>query len=115
VFFFGRGQGGSVADNFARWGGQIRGADGKPAPAAVGKRQVAGLTVNRIDASGSYTGAGGPMASATRALPGYRLLGAIVEGPGGNNLYIKFTGPAKTVAANEKQFEQLIASFQVDK
>lgn len=115
VFFFGRGQGGSVADNFARWGGQMRGADGKPAPTTVGTRRVAGLPVNRIDASGSYTGAGGPMATSTLALPGYRLLGAIVEGPGGNNVFIKFTGPAKTVAANEKSFEQLIASFQIEK
>jgi hypothetical protein len=54
---------------------------------------------------------GGPMATSTRAVPGYRLLGAIVEGPGGN-VFIKFTGPAKTVAANQTKFEQLLTSFQ---
>jgi hypothetical protein len=58
---------------------------------------------------------GGPTAPSTRALPNYRLLGAVVEGPGGNTIFVKFTGPAATVASNFKHFEQLLASFQVDK
>jgi hypothetical protein len=115
VFFFGHGQGGTVEDNLDRWRSQIVGTDGRPAPAKLDRRQASGFTVNRIDTSGSYTGMGGPMATTTRAVPGYRLLGAVVQGPGGNNLFVKFTGPAKTVAANEKQFEQLLASFQLDK
>lgn len=115
VYFFGRGQGGSVADNLERWRGQVLGSDGKPATAKFDKRQSNGLTINRIDSTGGYTGMGGPMATSTRAVPGYRLLGAVVEGPGGNNLFVKFAGPAKTVAANEKQFDQLILSFRPDK
>jgi hypothetical protein len=43
--------------------------------------------------------------------PFYRLLGAIVEGPGGN-VFLKFTGPMKTIAANQAKFEQLLTSFQ---
>ncbi len=40
------------------------------------------------------------------------LLGAIVEGPGGN-LFIKFTGPApKTIAANQKKFTSLLNSVE---
>jgi hypothetical protein len=42
---------------------------------------------------------------------GYRLLGAIIENPGGN-VFLKFTGPAKTIAANERNFVQLLESFQ---
>ena len=34
------------------------------------------------------------------AMPGYRMLGAIVEGPQGS-IFFKFTGPAKTIAANQ--------------
>ena len=45
------------------------------------------------------------------AVHNYRLLGAIVEGPGGN-VFIKFTGPGKTVEANRKAFDALLASFQ---
>lgn len=115
VYFFGRGQGGSVADNLERWRGQVLGADGKPALAKFDKRQSDGLTISRIDSTGSYTGMGGPMAAGGRAVPGYRLLGAVIEGPGGNNLFVKFAGPAKTVAANEKQFNALLASFRPEK
>jgi hypothetical protein len=115
IFFFGRGQGGSVQDNIERWRSQIVGTDGKPAAAKIDKRQVRGLAVTLVDSSGGYTGMGGPMAAGGRAVPGYRLLGAVVEGPGGNNIFVKFTGPAKTVAANLKQFEALLASFQVEK
>lgn len=115
VFFFGRGQGGSVADNIDRWRSQMVGADGKPAPAKIDNRTSRGLAVTMVDASGGYTGMGGPMAASSRAVPGYRLLGAVVEGPGGNTIFVKFTGPAKTVAANQQKFDQLLASFQTDK
>ena len=90
-------------------------SNGKPAVAKIDKQQVRGLTITRVDSSGGYTGMAGPLAPSTRALPNYRLLGAVVEGPGGNSIFVKFTGPAATVAANFKQFEQLLASFQVDK
>lgn len=115
VFFFGRGQGGGVADNIERWRSQILGSDGKPATAKIDKRQSRGLTITLVDASGGYTGMAGPMAASPRAVPGYRLLGAVVEGPGGNNIFVKFTGPSKTIAANQATFEQLLASFQADK
>jgi hypothetical protein len=57
---------------------------------------------------------GGPMVASAKPVPGYRLLGAIVEGPGGT-LFFKFTGPAKTVAGQEKNFNQLLASIAPDK
>jgi len=114
VYFFGAGQGGSVEANVDRWKGQFKGPDGKPATAKLGKRTVHGLTVTTIDASGEYSGMGGPIATASRGVADYRLMGAIVEGPGGN-VFVKFTGPAKTIAANQQKFEQLLASFQPDK
>lgn len=109
VYFFGAGQGGSVEANIERWKGQFNGPGGKAATASVSKRTIHGLTVTHIDTSGAYTGGGGPM-SAGSVQPGYRLLGAIVESPGGI-IFIKFTGPAKTIAANQPKFEQLLASF----
>ena len=42
-----------------------------------------------------------------------RMLAAIVENPGGN-IFIKFTGPAKTVSANVAKFDTLVGSFQND-
>jgi hypothetical protein len=109
VYFFGAGQGGTVQANMDRWQGQFKAPGGKPAPAKVNKTTVHGLPVTTIDVSGEYSGMGGPTASAA-AVSGYRLLGAILEGPGGN-VFIKFTGPAKTMAANQMKFQQLLDSF----
>ncbi|MBS1856329.1 MAG: hypothetical protein JST11_13260 [Acidobacteria bacterium] len=111
VYFFGVGQGGSVQANIDRWNGQLTQADGKPAAANIRKRTVHGLPVTTIDVTGAYTGMGGPGAPAATARGGYRLLGAIIENPGGN-VFLKFTGPAKTIAANERNFELLLDSFQ---
>ena len=105
VYFFGAGQGGSIEANIDRWKAQFKGPEAK-----VSKTIVHGLPVTRIDASGEYSGMGGPMAATKTVKAGYRLMGAIVEGPGGN-LFVKFTGPVKTVNANAAKFEQLIASF----
>jgi hypothetical protein len=110
VYFFGAGKGGTVDANIERWRGQFLGNDGKPHNAQVSRREVHGVAVTLIDTSGTYTGMGGPMAKEPTSNPGYRLLGAIVEGPGGN-VFIKFTGPEKTVAANRQKFDQLINSF----
>jgi hypothetical protein len=106
VYFFGAGQGGSIDANIDRWKGQFRPA----ASVQPRKRTIHGLPVTTIDISGEYSGMGGPMATQPSAKSGYRLLGAIVEGSGGN-IFIKFTGPAKTIGANQQKFDQLLASF----
>ena len=110
VYYFGAGGGGPVAANIERWRSQFLDKNGKPHDARVSKRQVHGLSVTLIDTSGTYTGMGGPMAKQPASNPGYRLLGAIVEGPGGN-VFIKFAAPEKTVARNQQKFDQLIDSF----
>lgn len=111
VYFFGIGQGGSIQANIDRWEGQFKDSSGKPAPAKVIKHTVHGLSVTTIDVSGEYSGMAGPTATAPVRVFGYRLLGAIVESRGGN-VFIKFTGPAKTVAASQPKFQQLLDSFQ---
>lgn len=111
VYFFGAGQGGSVQANVDRWESQFKQPDGKPAAAQVRKRTVHGLPVTTIDVSGNYSGMGGPMAASAPVKTGYRMLGAIVENPG-CNLFVKFAGPEKTVAANRQKFEELVDSFR---
>jgi hypothetical protein len=112
VYYFGSGQGGSVDANLDRWIGQFLQADGKPSKAAakLAKRTVHGWPVTTVDVSGAYTGMGGPMAQQSPAMAGYRMLGAIVEGPQGS-VFFKFTGPAQTVAANQAAFEKMLASL----
>jgi hypothetical protein len=100
VYFFGEGQGGGIQANLDRWKGQFQ----NPTDSKTGKRTIHGLPVTTIDVTGDYAGMGGGAAKS-----GYRLLGAIVEGPGGN-IFFKFTGPAKTIAANQPKFELLLNS-----
>ena len=111
VYFFGVGQGGSIQANLDRWKGQFQTQDGKPAAAKVAKSAIHGLPVTTIDVSGEYSGMAGPLATAPGRVSGYRLLGAIIESPGGN-VFIKFTGPAKTMALNQPKFHQLLDSFE---
>jgi hypothetical protein len=110
VYFFGAGQGGSIDANMERWSGQFTEVTGAPAKATIGHRVIHGMKTTTIDVSGVYSGMGGPMAAGAHKLPGYRLLGAILEGPGGN-IFVKFTGQTATVAAASKAYEQLLASF----
>jgi hypothetical protein len=113
VYFFGAGQGGSVDANLDRWVGQFLQADGKPSKTAakIAKRTIHSWPVTTVDVSGAYTGMGGPTAQSGAPMPGYRLLGAIVEGPQGS-IFFKFTGPQKTMAANQAAFDKMIAALQ---
>lgn len=109
LYYFGAGQGGGIQANIDRWKEQFTGPGGKPAAATVAKRVVHGIAITTIDVSGDYSGMGGPMAVG-KTVPGYRLLGAIVEGPDGN-IFVKFTGPLKTMAANKAKYDLLLGSF----
>jgi hypothetical protein len=109
VYFFGPGQGGPVDANIERWKSQFTDASGRPAQASVNRHSVHGMAMTTIDVSGAYSGLAGPMGSA-HPVAGYRLLGAIIEGPGGN-LFVKFTGPAATIKAAEAPFAQMLDSF----
>jgi len=107
VFYFGASSGGGVDANVKRWIDQFQKADGSSAAkdAKVKKDSIAGLPATAVDVRGTYTG--GSMMGPSAPKPGYRLLGAIVEGPGGN-VFFKLTGPEKTVSSAEKSFRKLL-------
>ena len=107
IYFFGPGQGGSVDANISRWSGQFSGG----ASARVTKLNVHGLPVTRMDVSGTYVATGGAAMTQQAAKAGSRMLAAIVEGPGGS-IFVKFTGPAGSMANRVAEFDKLIASFQ---
>lgn len=102
VFYFGQGQGGGIDENLKRWAGQFEGN-----PAVTPKKEtIGGLPAHIVEFSGTYTGGGGMMGPKT-SKPGYKLLGAIVEGPNGP-VFFKFTGPAKTVDGAKADFMKLL-------
>ncbi len=113
IFYFGQGQGGGVDANVKRWVGQFQKPDGAPIAekeAKTKKDTINGLPVTTVDVKGTYAG-GGPMMGPSTPKPGYRLLGAIVEGPEGA-IFFKLTGPEKTVAAADKSFRKMLDSVK---
>ncbi len=112
VFFFGPGQGGSVQANLDRWTGQFQTPGGqKIGDPKTSKETVAGINVTMVDISGTYMQSSGPMMAAKQAKPNYRMIAAVVEGKQGP-LFIKLTGPKKTVAAAEADFAAMIKSIK---
>lgn len=105
VFYFGPNQGGAVDDNIDRWSGQFQGS---PNPKRE-ERSVHGMKLTRVEIDGTYLSPGTDMKS-QGAMPGWRMLGAIVQGPQGP-VFFKLTGPAGTVRGAAKDFDTLLASL----
>lgn len=100
--------GGSVQANVDRWIGQFEKTDGAPNQKS---ETISGLTVTTVDVSGTFKGGGPMMGNTSGPKSGYRLLGAIVEGPEGN-VFFKLTGPAKTIAAAQDEFQAMLKSLK---
>lgn len=103
-FHFGAGGGGDVKSNADRWLGQFK----SPASASkVEPQEISGTKVTLVTTEGTFSSGmpGGP----STPLEGYGLLGAIIEGQGGN-VFVKMTGPVATVKAAHKQFMNFITS-----
>ncbi|HYL05747.1 MAG TPA: hypothetical protein VE075_06890 [Thermoanaerobaculia bacterium] len=103
IFYFGAGGGGTAEANIERWIEQI---DQPAAPPQRGSFSAHGLEVSWVDVAGTMkasTVGMGPVA----AKPGSRLLGAVVEGPGGP-WFVKAIGPDATVAAARGAFLDLL-------
>lgn len=112
LYYFG-GSGGSVEANIDRWIGQMQQADGKPSTAAAKRasRTINGLEVTLVDVHGTYVAEMTPGNPERHNNPNYRLRAAVVSTPRGP-YFIKLTGPAKTVAAQEGAFEKFLGSVK---
>ena len=108
VFFFGAGGGGGIEANLQRWAGQIEVEAGtQPARQSF---EVGGYSVSTISVEGtllpSRMGGG-----SSEPEPGSKLVGAVVEGPGGP-WFFKLTGPAATVTGAEPAFDAMLRSVR---
>ncbi|MDH3717726.1 MAG: hypothetical protein OES79_06340 [Planctomycetota bacterium] len=107
------GAGGGIEANKLRWLAQYRQPDGSRSEdrAEVQKKTIADCTVHLLDVSGTYQappfdpGGGGPREN-------YRLLAAVIEAGKLGSYYVKFYGPAPTVARHEAAFHAMIKSLQ---
>lgn len=116
VYFFDGGHGGTIQGNIDRWIGQMEQPDGASSAdkAKIEKFQVNDLQVTTIELTGTYLSAAGPMMQVKEKKPGYRLKGAIVEGPKGS-VFFKITGPDNTVMAAAMNFMAMLKSCRINK
>lgn len=109
LFYFGKGKGGDAQANLDRWYGQFKQPDGRPSSqaAVLTIRTVKGLKITEVTLAGDYLG----MTPGAAPKPGYRLLGAIVEGADGP-WFLKAVGPAATITQATPSFEKLLESLE---
>jgi hypothetical protein len=102
-FQFGASQGGSVADNVARWFAQFPGNEDKRKTESV---QAGSVKITYATTEGTFSSGmpGGP----TTPMTGYALCGAILESPDGN-VFIKMTGPEAVVKSSTDAFKKMIS------
>jgi hypothetical protein len=106
VFYFGLGGGGTVDANIERWIGQMESPD-RPEPETF---EANGYRVTWIDVRGTLKPSSMGMGPAT-AQPDSRLLGAVVEGPGGP-WFFKATGADATLAPQRDAFITMLKSVR---
>ena len=102
-FHFGAEQGGTAADNVARWYAQFPGNEEKRITENV---QVGAVKITFATTEGTFNSGmpGGP----TTPMEGYALCGAILETSTGN-VFVKMTGPNAVVKASTEAFKKMIS------
>ncbi|MCU0226681.1 MAG: hypothetical protein MUF01_03510 [Bryobacterales bacterium] len=112
VFYFGPNEGGGVQANIDRWIGQVRQPDGSDSTKKAKVEKVQGaVALTMLDLTGTYLASSGPMMQVSAEKPGFRMIGAIAEGPQGA-VFFKFTGPEKTVQANAAKYLEMVKSVR---
>jgi hypothetical protein len=115
VYYFGKGQGGSVEANITRWLGQMQDPEGRDIASLMQREDKlwAGLKTTQIDVQGTFLFSPRPMASEKIPKPGYRMVASIVQAPEGP-VFFKLIGPDKTVNRAKAALSELLESLQVN-
>lgn len=102
-FHFGKDQGGSTAENIARWYAQFPGSEAKRITENV---QAGSVKITFAMTEGTFSSGmpGGP----TTPMEGYGLCGAILESAEGS-IFVKMTGPEAVVKASTDAFKKMVS------
>ena len=118
VFYFGKGGGGGVKENFKRWQDQFEAPEGKKID-DVSKTSEFKINGDKVKVDylsiegGTYKFKAQPFNpnSPVTEKKDYRLLGAILDTENGP-FFIRVTGPAKSVEKHRKSFEEWVKAFK---
>jgi len=104
-----KGLGGGANANIERWKKSFTPPAGKTADesAKVEEMKIGGAKATYLDASGTFTD---PFSKAGPQ-PDYRMLAVYYDGKD-NPYTFKFIGPAKTIEANKKDFDEFLKAFK---
>jgi hypothetical protein len=105
-----KGLGGGAEANIARWKATFKPPSGKNIDdvSKVGEVAIGGIKGSYLDVSGTYTV---PFVDKPDVRPDYRMLAVYYEGK--DNVYIfKLVGPANTVEAAKKGFDDWLKAFK---
>lgn len=110
VYFFGKGQGGNVDANLARWREQFSTPDGSPVYEKVARDSSGAFPVTVAEYRGTYArgiGAG----DAANAKTGQSLIAAIAETPRGT-LFFQLFGATANAAAQRDALVQFVKALR---
>jgi hypothetical protein len=110
-----KGLGGSAKANVDRWKKQFLAPPGKKLDdvAKVAEVKIAGRPATLLDVSGTYLYNPQPFnpRSKSEKRPGYRMLAIHFDGPA-EVYHIKLAGPAATIEAHKKGFDDWLKGFK---
>ena len=110
VYFFGKGQGGTVAANLVRWKAQFSMPDGSAVYESVARDSTGPFPITIAEYRGTYArgiGAG----DTNNAKPGQALVAGVAETPRGT-LFIQLFGPIDRVIAARPAFETFVKGLR---
>jgi len=110
LYYFGKDQGGTAANNVERWASQIQQANGTRAKVTE-TLTTSGLKMTTVDGAGTYVAETAPGSGELLKKPGFRLSAAVIETPNGS-YYVKLVGPEKTVTHWHESFVAYLKSFE---
>ena len=108
AFHFGVGGGGGVEANIGRWIGQLADAT-EPTRESFSAGELA---ISWVESSGTLKKSG-IGSFPTEDMPGYALIGAVVEGSGGP-WYLRLVGPAATVLEQRTAFKAMLEGARLE-
>ena len=113
VYFFGKGGGGGVEANVKRWQQQIVPPEGKKIEDVMKKDsfKVGDVNVTVVDLQGTYQAPPFAANQKTEKIANARMVGVVFESPNGP-YFFKLVGPAKTIEANRKGFDEWLKNFK---